>query len=348
MKYYSEEIEKNTEYRNDYVEGIKTFLYKSKQETEKIRKFYISPEKYAINTDKYRNDFIKQLGFPLTLKREAPELINKKFIVKDGNVNIYRMQFLFLGCIKFYGLYFEQIIQNEKNPFILGIHGGQGTPELISSMHLNSANYNHIIRRLTDKGANVFAPQLLLWGTETYGNDGLDRKITDGKLRQLGGSITALELYFLRGCVDWFIEKTDLRLDNIGVVGMSYGGMYAAHLAAIDTRIKVCYSCSWVNDIFQNSWEDWSLLNAQKKFTTAEILALISPRALVVAMGDKDELFDFKLTIKECEKVKEYYKKFNKEENFKYFIFDGSHEIDKGDAELDFLFKNFNQQVKKV
>jgi hypothetical protein len=73
--------------------------------------------------------------------------------------------------------------------------------------------------------------------------------------------------------------------------------MYALHLTAIDERIKACYSCSWVSDGYSVSWPDWSYFNAQNTFTSVETVGLIAPRSLVVAMGDKDELFDSKKTV---------------------------------------------------
>ena len=127
--------------------------------------------------------------------------------------------------------------------------------------------------------------------------------------------------------------------DKIGVCGMSYGGMYAVHLAAIDTRIKACYSCSWVCDGFVNSWADWSYKNAQNTFSVAETAGLIAPRALVVAMGDKDELFDSKSTEKECQRIQKFYEAFGSEDNFTLTIFNGVHEFDKGETGLNFFFE---------
>lgn len=337
-KYYSEEILKNTPFRQDYVDGISQYLEKEKLKADDTRNNYISPDDYKRNPERYRNDLVKLLGYPLTEKCETPVLKEKKFVAKDGNVNIYRMVFEFFSYLKFYGLFFEQTDNKKNKPFIIGLHGGAGTPELVSSIHSESGNYNHLVRRLTDKGANVFAPQLLLWYKEWYGND-YDRVQTDGKFRQLGGSVTAFELYLIEGCISYFTEKEEMNSERIGVAGLSYGGMYAIHLAAVDTRIKACYSCSWVNDIFANSWADWSYPNAQKRFTAAETAALIAPRVLVVAMGDKDDLFDSKVTEKICEEIKKYYQVFGKKDEFKCVIFDGGHETDKSDEEIDFLLR---------
>lgn len=341
-KYYSEEIEKNTRYREEYLSGINAFLRQEKGAAEERRRAFANPENYKKAQAEYRESFIKMLGFPLTVKAETPTLLEKTFVARDGKVNIYRMQFLFWGCVKTYGLYFEQYDKRAETPFVLGLHGGEGTPELVSSMHLNSANYNHLVRRLTDGGANVFAPQLLLWSKENYGGE-YNRAEIDGKLRQLGGSITALELYFLRGAIDYFTQNELINADKIGVCGLSYGGMYALHLAAVDTRIKGCYSCSWVCDGFENSWADWSYKNAQNTFAVAETAGLIAPRALAIGMGDKDNLFDYRLTQTECARIQEFYREFQAENRLKCRIFAGEHEFDKSADCLAFLLAELSR-----
>lgn len=337
--YYSEPIEKDTRYRTEYQDTIACFLESERQKAKKRRQLFISPKLYKDDTEKYRQLFIKQLGFPLSVGKETPILIEKTFVVRDDNVNIYRMQFEFSNGIKGYGIYFEQVQISKNTPFIIGLHGGAGTPELVGSIHKNSGNYNHLIRRMTDRGANVFAPQFLLWDRDIYGGN-YSRTETDGKLRQLGGSVTALELQLLQGYLDYFIQKGNISKDKIGVAGLSYGGMFAIHFAAIEPRVKACYSCSWVCDGFAYSWADWSYKEAQNMFSVAETAALIAPRPLSVAMGNRDELFNSSLTELECMRIREFYRVFEAEDNFQTVIFDGVHELDKGEEELDFLFKN--------
>ncbi|MBQ7642347.1 MAG: hypothetical protein IJS67_00445, partial [Clostridia bacterium] len=338
-KYYFEEIEKTSSARKNYAKSVEDFLFEKKRTADEARNLFVSPEKYKRDPEKYRKSLIFQLGFPLYEPFGAAELIEKKFVATDKNVNIYRMRFLCLGKIEFYGIYFEQTEKPENSPFVVCFHGGEGTPEVVSSIYLNSANYNHLARRLTDRKANVFAPQLLLWSKEFYGEK-YDRLSVDGKLRRLKGSVTALELTLCKCCIDYFIAEEKINAERIGAAGMSYGGMYALHLAATDERIKACYSCSWVNDDFVNSWADWSYYGAEYNFTVVETAGIVAPRPLVVAMGDKDELFDGKATVKACEKIREYYAAFSADDNFKYCIFDGGHEVDKSDAEINFLLKN--------
>ena len=336
-KYYTEEVFKDTKYRADYIESIDAFLQAARTHAAKQREQFITPEKYAKDTAGYRAKFIQMLGFPLTEKREPAQIIEKTFVARDNNVDIYRLQFVLPFGIKFYGMYFQQIEGAETAPFVFGFHGGWGTPELVSSVYMDSSNYNHLVRRMTDRGANVFAPQFVLWNVENFGN-AYDRDLLDGKLRQIGGSITAFELYCLECIVDYFEQSGQVNMQRFGVAGLSYGGMYALHLAAVDTRVKACYSCSWVCDGYAWSKGDWSYWNAQKTFTVAETIALVCPRPFVAAMGDKDPLFSHVLTTAEMQKAQAYYQAFDKPEYIQCVVFDGDHETDKGDEELDFLF----------
>ncbi len=338
-RYYAEEIEKDTRYRQEYLDGANRFFDEYYNKASQERAAFITPEQYKANPEYYREALKQLLGFPLNLPVETPTLAEKTFVTQDGNVNIYRMQFTFFGYLKFYGMYFEQVNTTPDTPFVLSFHGGGGTPEMVSSVHIDSGNYVHQTRRMTERGANVFAPQLLLWNVEMYGNPH-DRIHLDGRIRQLDGSMTALEVYLLMGCISYFIEAGIAPEERIGVVGLSYGGMYAIHLAAVDVRIKACYSCSWFNKAFIHSWGDWSYRNAAKTFTSAETAAMIAPRALFIAMGDKDNLFDSKITEEEYARLLPYYRIFEAEAQCKLRIFPGLHEQDHEDYGFDFLIEH--------
>ena len=341
-KYYAEEIQENSPFRESYEKSLEEFLKTEKARADKTRFAFFSVEEFLKKQENYREKFIDMLGFPLREKRETPTLKEKIFVAEDKNIKIYRMQLIFFNKIVFYGLYFEQIENANGAPFVLALHGYEGTPEVCASIHKNSSNYNHLVRRLTDMGANVFVPQLLMWNKQTYGGE-YDREKTDGKLRQLGGSMTALELYLLRGSIDYFIEREGVLENAIGVAGLSYGGMYALHLAALDVRVKACYSCSWVNDVFEHSRPDWSYFNAQNTFTAAEVGALVCPRTLLVAMGNNDQLFDSRKTESEYSRIRLFYQQAACLDNLRIKIFSGLHETDRDNAELEILLKKIKE-----
>lgn len=333
-KYYSEEVVKDTPERQKILDCLDVFLEKMREQATGRRAEFFNIDDYIKNPKLYRNKFIDMLGFPLNESRRIKS-VEEKFVATDKNVDIFRLYFTFDNGLYLYGLYFQQKYNPQDVPFVIGIHGGWGTAELVSDIHFESSNYNHLVRRITDKGASVFVPQMLLWNVDCYGNK-YDRVEIDSKLKELGGSVTALELYLIRGVLDWFVYNGYVNKDKIGVAGMSYGGMYALHLAACDERIKACYSSSWMCDVFEWVKPDWSYNNAQHLFTAVETACLIAPRPLVIAMGNKDEYWK-KGCVRTCASVASFYERMGFEENFRYVEFDGVHEIDKSDEEIDFL-----------
>ena len=112
-----EEIEKDTRYRQEYAEGIADFLNREKEKAETHRWAFFNPENYKADQEEYRKQFVEMLGFPLNKEKSVPTLIKKTLVGQDGNVNIYRLQFLFWDCIKVYALYFEQLNADMDTPY---------------------------------------------------------------------------------------------------------------------------------------------------------------------------------------------------------------------------------------
>lgn len=334
--FYSENPDKDTKDRQRCLDGVAAFFDNAKKEAEKRRGEFFIPSKDEKVMEEYRAKLVEMLGFPLREKREIKS-VEQVFVTRDGNVDIYRMHFNFANGLDMYGLYLKQVEDSKNKPFVFGLHGGWGTPELVSGIHYNSSNYNHLVRRITERGASVFAPQLLLWNVPNYGN-AYERLEIDARMRELGGSVTALEIYMMQGALDWFIDSKEANADKLGVAGMSYGGMYALHLAAVDTRFKACFSCSWVCDVYEWLKIDWSYQNTQNTIAAAETAALIAPRTLVVGMGNNDPAWKLG-TVRECAKISSYFKKMDCENKFRYIEYEGVHEVDKGDEWLDVLFE---------
>ncbi len=178
----------------------------------------------------------------------------------------------------------------------------------------------------------------MLWNKDVYGAE-YDRNDVNSKLCMMGGSITALEVHLIDSTLDYFIGCEGVNRNRLGVAGLSYGGQYALDLAAFDTRIKACASLGFFNDRFIYSERDWSYPNSLLCFGDAEKAGLICPRALVVSIGD-DYIFDYKSALEEGEYVKQFYKEFDALEKYDFYVFNGSHETDKGDRWVDFLIDN--------
>lgn len=279
--------------RESYVSGIRDWITEGYRQQEKTRTTYI--RNIAKDIEQYRSDFKNMLGFPLNSKscKDSPSSLSKSFLFEDAEKLIYRVSITVLDSIPFSGLLFLHK-DDQPRPFIVAQHGGDGTPELISGFFKgNTYNYNDMTERIFRHGANVFAPQLLLWSNE-YETDGFrrnDRNLIDAQLKQLGGSITALEVFCISKALDAFVEAGIADVNHIGMIGLSYGGFYTLFTAAADTRIKAALSCSFYNKRDLYPWVDWTWRDCAKHFFDAEVGMLIYPRCLCIAVGDYDEAF---------------------------------------------------------
>lgn len=296
---YSEEKSFTEKYKKNYVSGIEHIIEMRQKEAEEKRQKYT--ENFFENQEKFRDDFKKMLGWPLVDfdSAELPNVTSEKLADEDG-YEIYRMQFEILDGLTLTGLFFKDIT-SDKKPLVLVQHGGLGTPERISGFYDGTANYNDMLERVRKNNVHVFAPQLLLWSDE-YKVE-FDRINIDARLKRVGSSITAVEVFSLTKILDYF--ETQDYVSSFGMVGLSYGGFYTLCLSAADTRIKSAISCSFFNKRDAVPWSDWTWFNSSEKFDDAEIACLTYPRNLYIAMGDSDELFDYKNSLSSFERLEQ-------------------------------------------
>jgi hypothetical protein len=113
-----------------------------------------------------------------------------------------------------------------------------------------------------------------------------------------GQVLWGMMVYDSLRAVDYLVSRPDVDAARIGTLGLSMGSTMAWWTAALDTRIKVCVDICCLTDFH-------SLIDARgldghamyyyvprllKYFTTAEINALISPRAHLSLAGLQDRL----------------------------------------------------------
>lgn len=329
MKYVEEKTTGN-KYREEYLSTLKDTIKRLQNEADKRRAGNF--KNILANPDKYRNDLKEMLGWPLN-EYDAAVIPNahKELVVSEDGMNIYRVQVELPIGIKFYGIYFEHN-NGKKLPLIISQHGGEGTPELCSDMlERGSMNYNKMTLRVFNKGVNVFAPQLLIWSEEGYGIKH-DRWGLEVKLKQLGSSIAAIEIYGIMKCIDYLCTLDTIDKEHIGMTGMSYGGFYTLFTTAIDTRIKAAFASSQYNSRYKYSWRDWTWFNSANKFLDNEVAALVYPRYLAIAVGDNDEVFDCDAAVEEYKKMKEL---MNGDSLFDFTTFPGVHEYMPDDKFID-------------
>ena len=329
---FSEDIGKAKVYRHNYLKSVLSLSEEKASEKESLREQYIDPQKLKENRTKYLSDFKKIIGDPL-FDRKAKNTVQKMFVGIDGQGYIYRLVFNFEKDISFCGLLFVPFDTKEKTPLVVAVHGGDGTPELMSDMY-GENYYSHITRRLLDRKVIVFCPQLLIWDGKKFG-DRFDRFELDARFKMLGSSLTAFECECIMGAVDLLSENELIDENRIGITGLSYGGYYSLVTAILDERIKAVYSSCVFNDRVKYSRPDFVYNNMAEKFCDAEMCALICPRALYLEVGQNDGIFKLDGALSEIERLKKYYADIP--EKLVFNVTENGHKYSENDDGIDFL-----------
>ena len=340
---YTEECAFSRPYRESLNEQIEGFVA-SRQSAAEARRQKNFSARYPAQKEQLREEYVKMLGFPLDRYGELPAggWTQKTLVTECYDCRVYRVRYAVVDGLEGYGLFFEPLEKkSEKTPLVLCCHGGSGTPEVVASFVMDSANYHHMVRRALSYGVAAFAPQLYMWNKEIYGPD-YDREKVANALTQLDGSMTALEVTLIRKGLDAALAGEEwLDPDRIGFVGLSYGGMYAIATAACDPRIRAVYSSCQFNDRAKINWTDWSYRGAAETFFDAETAALIAPRALFLEVADKDEIFPPEGAQRAFETLKTYYEKAGADA-LCFRVFPGGHELAQDDAGYAFLMKHLS------
>ena len=330
---YREEMQVTEKYKKEYVEGINEVLEKRQKEAEIIRDNYLKD--IFKNQEKYRDDFKNMLGWPLVdYKTEGlPDVTMEKLSDEDG-YEIFRAQFEVIEGLKMTGLFFKAQ-GDEKKPMVIVQHGGMGTPERISGIYDETHNYNDMLHRVRKHDVHVFAPQLSLWHDDY--NVAYDRKGIDARLKRVGSSITAVEIFGIMRIMDYFENQS--YVSSFGMVGLSYGGFYTLFTTAVDTRIKSAISCAYFNARDVVGWSDWVWYKAAEKFDDAEIACLVYPRNICIEIANNDELFECKYGVESFEKVKKICAEVGTEW-VELKVFDGVHEFCWNDTPIEKLIND--------
>ncbi len=350
MKKMFEPLETGNPYRKEYIDSVERVLETLRDEaqarrTEYFRKNY--PGKIEVIREKLR----EKLGWPLiqddcTITSEKREYVG----ARDG-YNIYRLQYELIRGLRFYGMLFMHE-DGVRRPLILAQHGGLGTPEVVGGMlECGTDNYHHMVERLCKLGANVFAPQLLIWDPlrftareqDMQGDVNAMRRPLDSMLQQVGSSMTAIELYCISRAIDHLSEEPSMQPGHVGMMGLSYGGFYSMYAAAVDTRIhSALTSCSFnERGRGRRVATDYIWGDSGNYFLDAEIALLLYPRSLRIQVAMHDQILAYEGAKREYERFLSLARELTGDDSWYLFdSFDGRHEFDPNDECLTWLIEN--------
>ena len=330
---YRETFEATLNTRQLYVDAFANIIKKRQTQIAEERNNY--SKKLFTDAESCRADFKKMLGWPL-IDFEGYEMPEPSYelLSSEESYDVFRMHFEVLEGFTLSGILMKQKGEQSR-PMVIAQHGGQGTPEVICGFSGDTENYNDMVQRVMKRGVHIFAPQLLLW-RNAFGIP-YKRSEIDAQLKNVGSSITAVEIYAITKVIDYFEEKDYVK--NFGMVGLSYGGFYTLFTTAVETRIKSAISSSFFNSREVISWPDWTWKDLLFKFNDAEIACLCYPRKLYIAVGAQDALFDVKYARESFERIKELSAEVGSEW-IAFDDFEGIHEFVKTDEFIDKLIED--------
>lgn len=143
------------------------------------------------------------------------------------------------------------------------------------------------------------------------------------------------------------LRSADLLSDsgfrNIGIMGISGGGLIALYSACLDSRFQKIVLSGYVNTFKDSVLSRWHcpdnyvprLLECGEMYDFAAALA---PRKLLIEAGTKDKLFPICGAQTAIDKIKNVYHEADASESFEYDIFNGKHSVS-GAKSFDFFNK---------
>lgn len=328
---YREVVKKCDDYKQDYVAGLDRVILRRQQEAAEQR-IDFSRDIFT-RGESYRQAFRRMLGWPLVDHTPAglPPVREERLSEEEG-YTLYRMGFEILEGLWLTGLFCRRDGE-EKKPLVIVQHGGLGTPELMAGAYDgNTYNYNDMFRRVVERDMHAFAPQLLLW--EKGNSIPFDRVAIDARLKRVGSSIAAVEIYGITRILDYFASQPFV--GDFGMLGLSYGGFYTLYTAAAETRIQAAISCSFFGERDGSAWPDFTWPSSAYTFDDVQVACLVYPRRLWLQMGDKDEIFDIRRTVRAFEALEVACSRVGTDW-VTMQLFDGTHEFCREEDPLDEL-----------
>ena len=131
------------------------------------------------------------------------------------------------------------------------------------------------------------------------------------------------------------------------MVGLSYGGFYTMYLAAVDTRIRSCVASSFMADNEAqrrdtNPMIDWGWKGIASRLWDGEVGSMICPRRFCLQLG-KGDTGQNAHRKSHFARIRHTYSSLGVAEQLRLHVFDGGHELDRNDADLDFMLAGLGE-----
>ena len=200
---------------------------------------------------------------------------------------------------------------------------------------------------LAEKGNTVLVPELIGFGESRLKKDMhkpfYASSCTElaNKLHIYGLTVSAYRVFQARCCTDLLVRLGGFTPGNLGVMGISGGGMTALYDSVLDLRIKKTVVSGYVNTFRTSVLDVWhcpdnfvpGLLTVGEMYDYASSIA---PRELLLECGERDKIFPIDGSRTAVEHIKSIYGLVGAPDSFSYDFFPGKHMIS-GRRSFDFF-----------
>jgi dienelactone hydrolase len=202
----------------------------------------------------------------------------------------------------------DGIGRGERRPGVLCAHGhGGGKADLVEG---GPDACQQIAVRLVRAGFVVIAPDWRSFGErrdaatyigrfgDEHGSDGCDLSYL--LYGSFGYQTLTLDVADARRCLDYLQSRRDVDAGRLGMIGCSFGGTMTTYTAALDRRVKAAVVSGYLSTIGDalgdrgggNTCGSQFVLGLRAIGDIADVAGLIAPRACLVQVGRRDEIFD--------------------------------------------------------
>ncbi|MFO7974281.1 MAG: hypothetical protein R6V12_06580 [Candidatus Hydrogenedentota bacterium] len=218
-------------------------------------------------------------------------------------------------------------------PLVIAQHGIGSTPEKIFGVHDPTDGYHAYGKALVEAGFAVFAPMNLRSGER--------RTYIENLCRLAGTSLPGIELVCIQRLLDHVLADPRLDAENVGMWGVSLGGMATMFYMPLEPRIKAGIPSAWFNHrrkkMAAGPGETYSTFQTCEghhayfmgwltAFTDADVMSLICPRPFLVQHGKQDGIAHWPGVVEEYKAAKQHYEKLGLADRFLLDLHEGGHE----------------------
>jgi len=155
-----------------------------------------------------------------------------------------------------------------------------------------------------------------------------------------------MELQIIIESTKTLIEhRSEIDSDRIGMTGLSWGGFYTLHVAALFPEIKVAVPSANFreHELILNRIDDPESRverNHFQMFGNSQVAGMVCPRPMMIQMGVEDPLFNLEGVRREVKKATGYYEKLGAGNLLEYSEHPGGHVF-----EIESIFNFFKKHL---